>query len=342
MVISISNKLWNNALMGDSYISIMIKQILNIVETGRHSLLFEGGIDIKKIIEFPDFISYSEIIKAHSKKGFYQGPSEIIVRVTNTSDLKEKLETVKSFFDDQLLIQQAPSCEYQYLDLTAVQSYLIEPLYIVVENLESDATFIKCIYSLMSGEELCNIKTKFIHGGGSTTPIVIDSYTSPSRLICVLDSDKIHPMDDLSLNQKIATIMDICEKKYFQLFVLNRREIENYIPDQTLKVWLEKQNRSSEISHEFFEWNNLQKSYFDMKKGIKVKDFDVDDIRDLYPDVFTSEIYQIKKDSPNNILINGFGRDVWKAFGEVSPSLEDFEDSSDELKKIKELIECYV
>ncbi|WP_434182253.1 hypothetical protein [Bacillus thuringiensis] len=340
MVISISWKLWKEALGGNRDVSVIIRQILNCVEIGKHDLIFEKGTEIQEIISSQEFVSFSEILKAYAKKGFYQEQQDIVIRVTINNEIQGHFQGDSKYFDGKLMVQKGHKVEYRYIDISAVNSYLIQPLYIVVENKESDGYFVGKMYNHLTGEVLCTeTKVKFEHGGGDTISTIVDSFSLPTRLICLIDSDKKYPNQDLSLNPKIPSLSAICERKYFDMFVLNKREIENYLPDDSIKKWLEKQKRKSELDHYFFNLNSLQKSYFDMKKGIKVKDFKEREVQDLFHELFISKDYLDHKHSDNKTLIDGFGRDVWKALEEVSAGVDEFSDSYNELKQLVGLIE---
>lgn len=323
MVISISKKLWENSF-SDERIYKAIKKILTWVEDERHRLIFENNIDVDKIIQDQRFYSYSETLKSLVMEQYYSGDNEKkIVRVTENKTMNSSRE--KSYYNGLLLVEDQKDKSYHYIDVSKIDSYLGKSLYITVENSESDKTFIQTVYKLFRGRELCTEKeVQFLNGGGDTThQVVIENSEAPVRMICIIDSDKKYPQQEY---QKIKDITSTCEERKIELFILKKREIENYIPDETLKSWLIKSNRKSEVSHSYFEMSHAQKSYFDMKKGIKVADLEIKEIKELYDSHIKSDLHI------------GFGRTVWKAFGEMTKK-EQFHNSSDELMQMVEIID---
>ncbi|KQL33534.1 hypothetical protein AN960_20900 [Bacillus sp. FJAT-25509] len=322
MVISISGKLWNLSFTDDS-IYKTIKKILSWVESGKHRLIFENGINTDQIIQSEKYINYSETIKSLVMEHFYSGnKNEKIVRITNTESLN--LTGQKSFYDGLLLIDYVEKIEYQYIDVSKIDTYLGRLLYITVENTESDKRFIQAVYRALRGRELCTEReVQFLHGGGDTIDkVVIENSLYPTRMICIVDSDRKHPNQTQEESSKVKRLLSICEEKNLKLVVLEKREIENYIPVEALENWLSKENRQKEKDHPFFKFTLEQRAFFDMKKGLKKQDAEIQEIMDLYAG-YTSEE-----------LSSGFGKTVWQAFDEIATTQYGFSDYESELNEM--------
>jgi hypothetical protein len=340
MVISISSKLWNDAITGNQTSARIIRHLLTLIELGKHNIIFEGEIDIVKIIESNEFISFREIIIAQYELGFYSPTSKIIVRITNNNNIEHLFADENRYFSGKLMIQIKEGIEFQYLDTTSIDTYLNKPLHILVENRESDGFFITQIYNLLTEKEFANEKNVvFVHGGGSTMEAMVETIDSPIRQICIIDSDKRFP--EAQIPAKIMTLTEKCNEKYTKLYMLNRREIENYIPDEALKKWLLLENRKTELEHQYFEFEKDQKAFFDLKKGLKAKDFEIEEIQRLYTEVYTcltpEDLVNEKK-----VILEGFGRNIWEAFNQVSSSNEFCHDSKLEFDQLIETIEAVI
>ncbi|MGE7893268.1 hypothetical protein ACQKNG_07665 [Bacillus cereus] len=332
MVISISKKLWELSF-DDNSIYRAIKKILSWVEDGRHKLIFENGIDTDKIIESKEYFSYLEIIKSCVTEQFYaQGDSsDKVIRITYTSGLNTVDKEV--FYNGLLLIQSNGETEYHYIDISKIDTYLGRLLYITVENMESDKEFIQAAFKAVRGRELCTeSEVQFIHGGGNTIDkVTMENSEHPIRMICIIDSDRKFPEMSKEDSEKVTKLTSICEQRNLILIVLERREIENYLPLEALKSWLDKQNRSREKEHSFFTFTEEQRAFFDMKKGLKQNEFAVEEIKRLYMDYDTEE--------KQNLLNSGFGKTVWQAFEEVASTGSNFGECELELSNMANKIE---
>lgn len=332
MVISISGKLWDLSFNNNA-IYKAIKKILSWIEDGRHKLIFENGVDVEKIIESEKYFSYLETIKSCVTEQYY---SQIenntkIVRITETTNLIT--QNKESFYDGLLLIQRIESKEYHYIDISKIDTYLGRLLYITVENMESDKGFIQAAFKAIRGRKLCTeSEVQFIHGGGNTIDkVTMENSEHPVRMICIIDSDRKYPEMSKEDSEKVAKLTSICEQRNLTLIVLERREIENYLPLEALKSWLDKQNRSREKEHSFFTFTETQRAFFDLKKGLKQNEFAVEEIKRLYMDYDTEE--------KQNLLNNGFGKTVWQAFEEVASTGSNFGECELEMRNMANKIE---
>lgn len=216
--------------------------------------------------------------------------------------------------------------------------FLIEKLRIVVENNRSDAKFITTILKLKDGindrEFDERVRIKFENGGGNSTPQVLEVLGGVERAICIIDGDKsIFGIIEEKKVEKQEQIISVCEKLGYEFLILSKREIENYIPDEALKRWLESKGFNEE--HPFFQLAENHKDHIDMKKRCG-KLFVLQEFLDSLDEVAaTSHGSKTKKLEPRV----GFGDDVWKAFDYIN-SYEELKsrDSTDELEKVIELV----
>lgn len=331
MVISISKKLWTLSF-SDTSIYRSIKKILSWIEDGKHSLIFEKGIDTNQIVNSKEYYNYSEIIKSCVKRHYYsEDNNKKVVRITITNQLS--IDDKRSFYDGLLLVQDFDGIEYHYIDISKIDTYLGR-LLITVENIESDKRFIQAAYRTFRGRELCiEREVQFIHGGGNTIDrVVIENSIFPVRMICIIDSDRKFPEMPIKESKKVQDLLPICEQKNLVLIVLERREIENYLPLEALEAWLDKQRRSKEKDHPFFMFTQEQKAFFDLKKGLKKEDIENKKVQDLYNGYCS--------DDSQKVLINGFGKSVWQAFEEVAASTQNaFNDCELEITRMVGTIE---
>ncbi len=339
MVISISNKLWQSALNGDKSIAIGIRSILSLIETAQHSLHFESVESVDKIIENDEFISFKDVIRSYYTQSYYTSELESeIVRVTDMNSLKETLDTYIEHYTDKLIEYNNGSENMKFISLDAVKTYLSEPLHIVVENSNSDKLFFSMIYHALHNKNLDNRKVKFVHGGGSETPKILSSYNEPHRVICIIDSDKLYPNDPKS-EEKIAEYFTICNEFNHKLIVLERREIENYIPDTLLKKWAIDNQKLNTKTSKYFDLPKEVKKFFDLKKGLCKKSLECPNLSAFYNQCLVDI-----NDGENveNALIEGFGRNVYTAFENALDFSEDLvEEAKAEFEFITKIIDMY-
>jgi hypothetical protein len=346
MVINVSPLLWKEALNGNRNICIILKYILTTVEMNMHNMIFEDSVEVDRLIKDQSFSSFAETIKAISKYSFYSNKNRRTIRVTNINKMNLTENECISYYGGNLAIIKDEHSQQEFIDIGAVKSYLGNPLYIVVEDVNSDNKFLENIYKFMNnGKIYPGEKVKFIHGGGNQMPVVMQSFTEPVRLICMTDSDKKYPEHNIEIEEKILKIKEICSTNNFKLFILNKREIENYIPDNVLSIWLDKENRAKEKKNKYFKMNADQKTYFDMKKGLKIQDFNDRYIKELYKEVY-DEISVTKLSDEkykNEKIIDGFGKNVYQAFDELCICKKnDFDDCYDELSELVTLIDLNI
>ncbi len=236
-----------------------------------------------------------------------------------------------------------------------------QPLHILVENADSDGTFLRIVL-LRFGEKSVRRKMgedgfaalkqtwttaagdgRFFvvqHGGGGTIGRMIELLVeqhqhAPPRATVVLDSDRTHPTS--GLGGTAHTAQQACANcsrdengspRYYpqwslEPFVLERREVENYIPLPALEKFVGKgKNPAVQALRRL---TREQRNFYDMKEGLRSSlERDENGAAPLRPaswvwtnggqkDLYTGA--QAGLDDANlQTLSDGFGRHVWKAF----------------------------
>ena len=152
--------------------------------------------------------------------------------------------------------------------------FLNTPVYIIVENFESDKFFLKALihaYKLKELERAFQNDWLRIEGVGGIgeIPKKIDDYFEnhqrfPPKLYIWVDSDRKFPGDD----HHAQPIVDKCaEKGLVTLTILYKRAIENYLPLEALRTV------PDELQHVYKAYHSLNNpdkwDYYNMKKGFE-------------------------------------------------------------------------
>ncbi len=186
-----------------------------------------------------------------------------------------------------------------------------EPLWILVENRQSDGAFVQRIVA-----ELDRALNGVWHKPGD--PIRIDSVGGtgqmpdevehrmqgkphPPRLVAIIDSDRKGPGDTESdaarkLRRKCQTLGVSC-------WVLAKREAENYLPRILLD---ERQDAGGDHARLVDAWDRLnedQKDFFDMKSGLPEA-----------PSGIEKELFDGLSSVDRTTLSRGFGPNVYKCW----------------------------
>ncbi|OAE09888.1 hypothetical protein [Pantoea sp. OXWO6B1] len=179
---------------------------------------------------------------------------------------------------------------------------------IILENEFSDARFIESVIKSQNKDYL--LKTKDISwefcgaGGCGEIPKHIRSKVEKmknlKRILVVHDSDKLHPDSEISEIQR--KIIEQAKEYDIFCYTLEKREIENYIPDEIIYNidWTRKK-----IIESFSKLSSTQKDFFDYKLGFKkrggYKKKNDTSLNGLYEDI-DDEVY--------NEIKNGFGKEI--------------------------------
>ncbi len=117
---------------------------------------------------------------------------------------------------------------------------------LIVEDINDDIDLYDCIFSeVVKQTNVPNYAFHAVHGGGGSTPRVFSSEIAGKRVaVCVVDSDKLAPMDKKSdtANQILSIKKrhnvdesDPAEPFIGDSFITVGRELENYLPYEEIK-----------------------------------------------------------------------------------------------------------
>jgi hypothetical protein len=171
----------------------------------------------------------------------------------------------------------------EYFNPEEAYYYLSQPLIILIENSEYDAPFFDAIIrNFDSNQDLVLAKEKqwwdYGMAAGTSFPQVINTkinsfsnsiFTKDKikylRFFVILDSDKLYPEMPIS-NSKT----EFLEKNQIKYHFLYKREKENYIPDNILKIF------DDTYLNLYISFNSHQKDFFDLQKGFNKNKSDRD------------------------------------------------------------------
>jgi len=153
-----------------------------------------------------------------------------------------------------------------------------EPMTILVENRDSDGTFLRRVIREVAPSELSALFSrpgKPIRfdscGGGGQMPEEIqrrcqDAAVRP-RLVAIADSDRVAP--GLSANAQARRLENVCSQYGVPCWILAKRENENYLTYSLLAA----RPDSGQDHHRRLEcWERLsddRKDFYDMKRGFR-------------------------------------------------------------------------
>ena len=162
-----------------------------------------------------------------------------------------------------------------------------EPVLIVLENDLNDAYFVDTLITHFrkKSKKIRKHKDegwlKYKNAGGAnnipnTIISVLKTFENLSkdnkkylRGIVIFDSDKEYP--EMSLKPDKQKIIDFCIDNGIKYHILEKREMDNYIPDEIIE-------RVADFNEDnylkaYLNFSQIQKDYFDLEKGFKNKNF---------------------------------------------------------------------
>ena len=244
--------------------------------------------------------------------------------------------------------------------------FLSQPLKIILENSENDAHFMNAIFRCFKSESnnmlekisqrvvvydmgagSCieqKIRTELNGFNGAGFPKENHEYL---RCLVVMDSDKKSPTDELK--QGTLNIIELLEANNIVYHVLEKREMENYLPDEVFDDLPEQR----EFIEAYLRMKPSQKDYFDIENGFPDLNFDSfdDKIKELYTSLSKEDINTFRKIGLKDLFENvegNFKNEFPKLFSSEKITKKNLmekvshQDDSDELKtlgkKVRELL----
>jgi hypothetical protein len=179
---------------------------------------------------------------------------------------------------------------------------------VILENSISDGLFIDAVIKSQQSNHLLqskDISWETVSAGGcGEIPKHISALSAKmkglKRVLVVHDSDRIHPDSEISEIQH--KIIETAENNNVLCCTLEKREIENYIPDSVISKIDVARKR---IIDSFSTLSESQKDYFDYKSGFKRKGG-----HKRKDDASFNGLFDDIPDNVYNVIKNGFGKDI--------------------------------
>lgn len=223
--------------------------------------------------------------------------------------------------------------------------YATTPLTILMENRFTDGIFINIVLDVLAPNEINeqrrNAPNSIYYdspGGIGELPKLVEDYVDraknsqiPVRFIVFTDSDGTIPSE---IQDNAKRVRQLCEQENVPYWILNKRTIENYIPDEVLEAWIpsnpdyEKRRLVDSVKR----LNSAQRDHYPMKKGLKLSQTSPA-VQAFYHGISDADITELSK---------GFGKDVIEKLGEfrdvLTPEALRQRDGQNELDHLVELI----
>jgi len=207
-----------------------LDRIFHYFEDGKHFWLIENDLDFDQVLKSVWLNSHLDRVKSSIDKFLERA----FVEANNTPTSVRK---------NRVIVYVTNTKDDEGISLDIAVSYLGQPLYLLVENEISDASFFNCICNQFRGKgkkirkALENNWIRYYNAGGKAMVLKILNHRLnndspfPYRFFVLVDSDKPSPS---IMPEDTQRLIDFCKDKNIPFHVLEKREIENYIPRQTL------------------------------------------------------------------------------------------------------------
>lgn len=189
--------------------------------------------------------------------------------------------------------------------------FVYEPITILMENQFTDGILLDSAIDFLAKDSVKNFFRSNIYkpieyigvGGNGELPKYINKAIEksketgiPNRIIVFTDSDKTRE-DDIQRNSQL--VGEACIKNNIKYCILKKRSIENYIPNEIFKKWLENEKNKGHKAKidALIRLNTEQRDYISIKKGIKKQN----PLDPLFSDLTEDDV---------NSLSTGFGDNV--------------------------------
>ena len=189
-------------------------------------------------------------------------------------------------------------------------AYLAMPAIVIVENEESDGTFLNAIITAYGRTELrFAFQSRWIeldHAGGygeieKRIQRYLERTQGPKRVLVIADSDRLSPGHESQTFKKIDSACTILGVPYI---VLAKRTIENYLPVGALQ-----RSPKTGCYQAFLKLTPQQRDHYGMKKGFARHESGAPKIPDEQVTIFEHLPKKVVED-----LCGGFGTEAWKLF----------------------------
>lgn len=284
-------------------------------------------IEIKKdIFEGENFEGLRYVTQIIFWKGRYELYVELPL-VLNFELYKRLNDVDKSIIEQQfnkLVIESRRAdlsiseIEKDGFSLEEAIAFLEQPVIVILENSLNDGHFLRAIIKHFDAtgvvtKHLENRWLEFGNAGGKTNffnfitaklkrfrklPKPNYSYL---KVFVLLDSDKKFPKEN---KESYKRLMQLLEENNIPFHILEKREMENYMPDEVIDSILEQR----EFIDAYLRLSPIQKDYFDLEKGFPDRNIerlpDDDGFKQLYEEIGGGDIGIFRKNSFNQPFEN--------------------------------------
>jgi len=200
-------------------------------------------------------------------------------------------------------------------DLSPQQAaeYICTPLAILMENRFTDGIFLDAVLYVLAPREM-NVQRRTAPesikydspGGNGELPKLIRDYAArasakgiPARAVVFTDSDASVP-GEVQLAPHL--VREACQKTGLPCWILGKRAIENYIPDEVLDAWLpHPDNEKRRIVDALKRLNPEQRDHYPMKKGLKFEK-ETPAVQTLFAGIAASDLDGLAKGFGKNVI----------------------------------------
>ena len=229
--------------------------------------------------------------------------------------------------DSSELLELSPEMAARFLD---------QPLVILLENRRSDGAFLDAVVATLGGDELarhwerqpCPVRKDSLGGKGQMLDHVKHQATRmpPPRLLVVRDGDGDGP---LHLSPEALSLQNACQRRGISCWLLEKREVENYLPDSLLEKLAPD---SEEMRERLGAWKRLseeQKDFWDVRHGLG----------EIRSQERLSLFAKLARENDRHLLGKGFGTSVSHLWGIRPIDKSGLRDrAGDELERLLNLI----
>lgn len=268
----------NSAVFDEDSNFQKLNHMFAFFEDEKHTLFLNEDISETKWVNSTSKIT-REFCEVEFKNSIYSSEKKVNLRIDNENDVENDIYSV---LDAYILLQNNPI--------------------IFVENASSDGLFLSSIFNNFTECDRVkkNIKKRWIElkGVGGKNEFIKEinnelkkySYEKlPSerylRAIVIIDSDKKYPSESLSETHNL--IKNYCDAKRIKYHVLEKREIENYLPVEVFTNF----PHDHAIVSSYINLTSVQQSYYDLQNGFKRKSISSLDknVQDLFKGISTTD-----------------------------------------------------
>lgn len=196
---------------------------------------------------------------------------------------------------------------------------LESPAYVVVEDAESDGTFLRAMLRALERNELAQALEdqwwEIEHAGGKggiekrVADLIKHKHIPANRILVLADSDRLSPGQ---VTETVRTLKRCGDRHQVLILLLHKREIENYLPVSILE-----RARQRDTWRAFLELTPEQCDHYDMKEGFKK-----DKQGNLIIPKEQQELFSKVRKHVLEALCGGFGPSVWQLFNSPSHQLD--------------------